>query len=163
MLPEFLVQSFSDFGLGWFGDRRLERFAVGGQGFVQVAVNVLDGVKKVILNVGVRINGLDGGRISQPKINVKNLNPQAQQPKPAQDSLDMPTIPLFEPDRKEQSSVFIPNDQFPTFGSSRLVLVQMECGYGFFSFNCWINWPTLGKAVASPFFQRSRAELLVST
>ncbi len=63
MLPQFLVQGFSDRDLGRFGGRRLESFAVGGQGFVQVAVNSLDGVKKVILDVGVRINGFDGGRI----------------------------------------------------------------------------------------------------
>jgi hypothetical protein len=40
-----------------------------------VAVNVLDGVKKVILDVGVRVNRFDGGRISQPKIDIKHLNP----------------------------------------------------------------------------------------
>lgn len=83
MLPQFLVQGFSDLGLGWLGRCRLEGFAVGGQGFVQMAVNVLDGVKKVILDVGLRVNGLDSGGISQPKIDIKNLDPQPQQPKPA--------------------------------------------------------------------------------
>lgn len=42
-----------------------------------MAVNILDGVKKVILDVGRRINRFDGGRISQPKIDVKNLDLQA--------------------------------------------------------------------------------------
>ena len=64
MLPQFLVQGFSDLGLGWLGCGGLEGFAVGRQSFVQVAVNVLDGVKKVILDVSVRINGFDGRRIS---------------------------------------------------------------------------------------------------
>ena len=90
-----------------------------------MAVNVLDGVKKVILDVGIRINGLDSGWISQPKINVKDLDPQAQQSKPAQNGLDMPTISLFKPNRKQQASVFIPNDQLPTFGSGGLVFVQV--------------------------------------
>jgi hypothetical protein len=90
-----------------------------------MAVNVLDGVKKVKLDVGVRVNCFDGGRISQPKIDVKELDPQPQQPKPTQDGLDMPPIPLFEPNGKQQTPVFIPNDQFPAFGSGRLVLVQM--------------------------------------
>jgi len=34
MLPQFLVQGFSDFDLGWLSYRCLEGFAVGGQGFV---------------------------------------------------------------------------------------------------------------------------------
>lgn len=50
MLPQFLMQSFSNLSLGWLGDCRLEGFTIGGQGFVQVTVNVLDGVKKVILD-----------------------------------------------------------------------------------------------------------------
>ena len=83
MLPQFLVQGFSDLGLGWFGGRRLEGFAVDGQGFVQVTVDILDGVKKVILDVGLRVNCFDGGRIGQPKIDIKDLDPQPQQPKPA--------------------------------------------------------------------------------
>ena len=46
MLPQFLVQGFCDLGLGWLGCGGLEGFAEGGQSFVQVAVNVLDRVKK---------------------------------------------------------------------------------------------------------------------
>ena len=83
MLPEFLVQGFSDLGLSWLGCGSLERFAVGRQSFVQVAVNVLDRVKKVILDVRIRVNRFDGRRISQPKIDIKELDPQSQQPKPA--------------------------------------------------------------------------------
>lgn len=75
MLPQLLVQGFCDFGLGGFGGRGLERFTIGGQGFVQVTVDILDGVKKVILDVRVRINGFNGGWISQPKIDVKDLDP----------------------------------------------------------------------------------------
>jgi hypothetical protein len=74
MLPQFLVQGFSDLGLGWLSRGGLEVFAVGRQSFVQVAVNVLDRVKKVILDVRLRVNRFDGRRISQPKINVKHLN-----------------------------------------------------------------------------------------
>ena len=125
MLPQFLVQGFSDLGLGWLGRGGLEGFAVSGQSFIQMAVNVLDGVKKVILDLGLRVNCFDGGRIGQPKIDVKDLDPQPQQPKPAQDDLYMPTVPLFEPNGKEQPSVFIPNDQLPAFGPSRFVFVQM--------------------------------------
>jgi len=42
-----------------------------------MAVNILDSVKKVILDVGLRVNRFDSGRISQPKIDVKDLDPQA--------------------------------------------------------------------------------------
>jgi hypothetical protein len=77
MLPQLLVQGFSDFGLGGFGGCGLERFTIGSQGFVQVAVDILDGMKKVILDVSIRINGFDGRRISQPKIDIKDLDPQA--------------------------------------------------------------------------------------
>lgn len=77
MVPQFLVQGFSDLDLGWLGHGGLEGFAVDGQSFVQMAVDILDGVKKVILDMGVRINGFDRRRISQPKIDVKDLDPQA--------------------------------------------------------------------------------------
>jgi len=90
-----------------------------------MTVNILDGVKKVILQVRLRVNRFDGGRISQPEIDVNHLDPQPQQPKPAQDGLNMPTIPLFQTNRKDQAAVFVPNGQFPTFGAGGFVLVQM--------------------------------------
>lgn len=95
-------------------------------------MDVLHDMEKVILDDRGWIAGLDGTRIGQPEINIKDRDPQAKNPKPAQDRLNMPSIALFQSDREEEPSVFIAYRQFPTFRARGRILVEMQRGYLFF-------------------------------
>jgi hypothetical protein len=72
-------------------------------------MHVLDHMEEVVLYHRRRIDRLDRKRIRQPKINIKDGDPQTEYPKPPQDRLNMPGVTLFEPNRKEQTPMFIPN------------------------------------------------------
>jgi hypothetical protein len=95
-------------------------------------MHVLDHMEEVVLNHRRGIDGLDRKRIRQPKINIKDGDPQTKYPKPPQDCLNMPGVTLCEPDGKEQAPMFIPNSQFPTFRASCLIFIKMQSRDAFF-------------------------------
>lgn len=78
MLPKFLVQSRARFALGGFTARAFECFAIGRQGFVQMAMDVLDDMKEVVLNLRVGKDRANGWWIGRPEIHIDRLDLQTQ-------------------------------------------------------------------------------------
>jgi hypothetical protein len=136
ILPELGMQRFAYLVLVFLGLDRLQCFSIRGQRFIQMPMHILYHMEKVILDHRSRIDRLNRSRIGQPKINIKDGDPQAEYPKPAQDRLNMPGITLLEPDRKKQPSMFVTNDQFPAFRASGLIFVEVQRRNQFFLLSC---------------------------
>ena len=132
VLPELRMERFTYLILVFVGLGCLKCFSIGSQRFVEMPMHVLDHMEEVVLNHRRRIDGLDRKRIRQPKINIKDGDPQTEYSKPTQDCLNMPGVTLLEPDGKEQAPMFIANSQFPTLRASRLIFIEMQGRDAFF-------------------------------
>ena len=164
VVPQLLMLGGTKFFLLRFCDRTLEGFAICGQSFIQMTMNVLHDMKEVVLNLGLRIHGMDRAGVSDEKVNVTGADvSHATHPQPTQNGLNLPAGTLFQAKGKKHSVMFIPHEEFPILRAFGFVLVQMQRGYLFFSLRrCTIS-PTDGSFSASAVFQRSKAEGLVST
>src|SRR5262245_34620368 len=90
-----------------------------------LAPDVLQNMKVIVLNLGLRINSADRIEVGLAMINIKRRNVEAEPLKPFQKGFDVFFVALFDFLRGNDSPVLIFQDKHAGFSAQREDLIEV--------------------------------------